>query len=398
MSNGVLPFGNELQSGRISLDEGSEMNRDVLQELECILASPAFRNSSRSQAFLRHVVHFAHAPEELKERVLGAVLFGRAPDYDTGADAIVRVKASEVRRRLTEYAANANPERTVRIELQTGSYVPRIIRKEEFLQPATVALPIGIDSATDPAHANKSNNAWWKTSTMRNTAIVLMSIALLLGMAIRWSSSSTKRFMKPLLLGEKPIICISHPNAYNLDRVVRKRKGDAGEALHLSEYLQQMGRSSRISVSQDITAQDFQSSPVILIGGPRFNNWTNILTQDLRFSFEMVDGKPRIVDRLRPTRFWADSKTADVADDQGYVVVTRLLATKDHNAVLAIAGLHAIDTRAGVKVVVDSHALKQLLMNAPEDWEKRNLQWVIQLSQLRNDTKPKVDLRAATYW
>src|SRR6266566_642631 len=56
-----------------------------------IIESPAFRGSRRSQEFLQFVTDRALDGrfEDLKERTLGIELFGRAPSYDTGEDAIV---------------------------------------------------------------------------------------------------------------------------------------------------------------------------------------------------------------------------------------------------------------------------------------------------------------------
>ena len=67
----------------------------------------------------------AGAPNQLKERTLGVELFGRDPAYDTGVDAIVRVKANEIRRRLAQHNGTAGPGQRVRIELPPGSYVPQ---------------------------------------------------------------------------------------------------------------------------------------------------------------------------------------------------------------------------------------------------------------------------------
>src|SRR5580704_8800548 len=96
-------------------------------ELNCVLESEFFRGSKRSCLFLRHVVAIARSGrvEELKERTLGVELFGREPSYDTGEDAIVRVKANEIRRRLAQYNMTAGPGQKVRIELPPGSYVPQ---------------------------------------------------------------------------------------------------------------------------------------------------------------------------------------------------------------------------------------------------------------------------------
>jgi len=74
----------------------------VAQTLDHILASPAFRNSKQCQKFLRYVVEHsqAGAEEMLKERTIGVEVFGREPDYETGDDPCVRVRATEVRKRL----------------------------------------------------------------------------------------------------------------------------------------------------------------------------------------------------------------------------------------------------------------------------------------------------------
>ena len=45
--------------------------------------------------------------DELNERFLGVELFGRKVNFDTGADSIVRVRASDVRRRLVQYYSSS---------------------------------------------------------------------------------------------------------------------------------------------------------------------------------------------------------------------------------------------------------------------------------------------------
>src|SRR3954469_14485143 len=69
--------------------------------LDRVLASPAFRKSEQCQRFLRYVVE--HHGEPLKERSIGVEVFGRQPDYDTAEDPVVRVRATEVRKRLSQY-------------------------------------------------------------------------------------------------------------------------------------------------------------------------------------------------------------------------------------------------------------------------------------------------------
>jgi hypothetical protein len=54
-------------------------------------------------------------------------VFGRSPSYDTGEDAIVRVTASDVRKRLLQHYDRYGSASEFRINLPLGSYIPEII-------------------------------------------------------------------------------------------------------------------------------------------------------------------------------------------------------------------------------------------------------------------------------
>lgn len=110
---------------------GSEEEYASLRQyLNEVLEGAAFKSSPRSGQFLRYIVEQAIAghSDVLKERLIGVELFGRTPSYDTGDDAIVRVTASEVRRRLLQHYGAYGPESDFRIALPQGSYVPEITR------------------------------------------------------------------------------------------------------------------------------------------------------------------------------------------------------------------------------------------------------------------------------
>jgi hypothetical protein len=131
--------------------------RDHLME---IIVSPAFAGSKRAQDFLQLIVEHAVAGrlDNLRERMIGAEMFGRPVDYDTANDAVVRVKATEVRRKLAQYYQEAEKQPAVRIELPVGSYVPRFQWEflERLLEPPTESAPVAFaeSAATqDTAHA-----------------------------------------------------------------------------------------------------------------------------------------------------------------------------------------------------------------------------------------------------
>jgi hypothetical protein len=106
-------------------EEDLALLQDHLKE---VIEGAAFRGSHRSGQFLKYVVEQAIARhfDSLKERVIGVEFFGRSPSYDTGDDAIVRVTASDVRKRLLQHYGMYGATSRFRISLPLGSYIPEI--------------------------------------------------------------------------------------------------------------------------------------------------------------------------------------------------------------------------------------------------------------------------------
>src|SRR5581483_7896903 len=111
-------------------------------ELERILASPAFRGSRRCCRFLEYSVQHVlqgNAQEDLRERSIGIEVFQRPPDYDTAEDAIVRVTANEVRKRLAQFYQETGTEAEPVITLPPGSYAAAFRWKPPITIPGTPA-------------------------------------------------------------------------------------------------------------------------------------------------------------------------------------------------------------------------------------------------------------------
>src|SRR5580658_4530104 len=100
------------------------------QHLKEVIEGDVFKGSHRSGQFLQYIVDQAIAGhvDSLKERVIGMELFGRSASYDTGDDAIVRVTASDVRKRLLQHYGRYGATSGFRISLPSGSYIPEIMR------------------------------------------------------------------------------------------------------------------------------------------------------------------------------------------------------------------------------------------------------------------------------
>lgn len=161
----------------------------VRDELRKIFASEAFRGGRRAQDFLQLVVEHALAGrlDSLRERMLGAEMFGRPVDYDTANDAVVRVKASEVRRRLAQYYRSLESPPEVRIELSPGSYVPQFLdapsTAPEVLEPPVVSSP-----ARAPEPASIQTPASGPATSRRSLLVgaLLLIIAAAVAAVMMW--------------------------------------------------------------------------------------------------------------------------------------------------------------------------------------------------------------------
>ena len=129
-----------------------------------VLASHAFAGTKRTQDFLQLIVEHALEGdvESLRERMIGAEMFGRPIGYDTGSDSVVRVRASEVRKKLAQYYAETKEKPAIRIDLPSGTYVPRF-----HFEPQGGSAESGIKTEAPPA----------ATATRQEEAVTAASVA-----------------------------------------------------------------------------------------------------------------------------------------------------------------------------------------------------------------------------
>jgi hypothetical protein len=111
------------------LPDSEERIAELRKQVAEIADGQAFKGSDRCGKFLKYIVDevIAGRSEALKERVIGVEVFGRSPSYDTSEDAIVRVTATDVRKRLLRHYGRNGSASRFHIGLPVGSYVPEII-------------------------------------------------------------------------------------------------------------------------------------------------------------------------------------------------------------------------------------------------------------------------------
>lgn len=387
---------------------------EILAHLEEVLASPPFRSSQRSCQFLQHIVAttLEGRGELLKERLIGERIFGRPPDYDTGQDSIVRVKANEVRRRLAQYY-DLHPGAPLRIELSAGSYVAQF---------HSAHAPVEGSGAPAPRPAR---SRMWIGAAVAG----LVSIAAL-GMALP-RPSPFDRFWKPFLRGSGDLlICIPAPETYRIYGADKPALlsalaprppaapprdappkladveivpepgmfvglGDARAMTLLYSFATGRGRPPKILISTTTTFTELRGGPGVLIGGFT-NNWTMGLNKDHRFQFYFEDGQYGIRDTQTGQALCVKQRNWEAGQSEDCALITRLVKAKTGQPLLVAAGLNHFGTFAVGEFLTRPEQLEAALGTAP-DWSLKNLQIVFRVEIVQDNVGPPKVLAVHTW-
>ena len=128
----------------VLVDQPSLEEKRVL--IERVAASEHFSRTARLRDFLLYVgkQSLKEGCPEIHEQEIGAKVFGRSESYDTSQDNIVRVNATELRKRIELYFASEGTHEPLILDIPRGGYKPvfhrRIAESEEQPQSALQAL------------------------------------------------------------------------------------------------------------------------------------------------------------------------------------------------------------------------------------------------------------------
>jgi hypothetical protein len=390
----------------------------VRKHLVEVAEGAAFKGSHRSAQFLRYVVEQAiegHL-DSLKERMIGVELFGRLPDYDTSEDAIVRVTASDVRKRLLQHYGQYGATSGLRITLPLGSYVPVITHEKRLPMNGAPAA-----RAEDPPHLPPAPNAArpepnqvqassetderqrprWRLWLIAAVAI-LSAVGLFAGG--RWLGHYDALTPIPLLSSSPWRVFVNSPHPTHIvfsDPAMIELQEFTGHAISASDYAngqylpdpkalspdlthasnvilrhgvaaavdplimveiaalgQSLAKKLRVDSARNLRMPDLHTDDnFIFLGSPRSDPWTALFGDQLDFRFVFnKDSSQELIHNVRPLggEMTEYLPTALGGETGESYAIVALVQNLDQNGqVLLLAGVDAEGTEAAGRFVTD---------------------------------------------
>ena len=425
---------------------------ELRSHLAEIINGAAFKGSHRSQAFLKHIVeHALHGePADLRERSIGVALFGRPVTYDTADDAIVRVTASDVRKRLLQHYGNTGAESKFRINLPSGSYVPefcfvpaaalRSLGPPVVLEPPAdpVAVPSAAPVALDPVRVGSL-----RLLSPAGVILVVCAVALGWWAVERWVVKSnsgdnlivaafqgTPRSAQVIVADDALVLMqvlldrrftlqeYENLTYLNVPELVQKKEllrfwgslstrqitnvGDLQNANRIAADLEARGWDVNIRQARQMHARSFRTGNFVILGSSLSNPWADLFpVNETNFPFDGLPrpGKPELILNRHPLNgepakfeVHLDPKTGKKIT---FARVYLLENTAHSGRVLVVAGQSMSATEMSGELLLrnDSTAQIRRMLGLPNIGQLPDLEMVLRVSE-QNEIGDSVELVA----
>jgi hypothetical protein len=362
----------------------------TLQHLEAVLASSAFASSKRCQQFLRYVVMetVEGRGHLIKERNIALEVFGRGVSFEPNEDALVRVKAREVRKRLAEYYQSA-PEPGVRIELPLGGYAPRIDSAIE-----ATASPITHEVGSPVARRTLSRRrfAW----TLGGTIAALGAGSMI--PLIRRSRAPIDLLWQPVFATKSPLL-IFIPVLYDPDGqlTVKMGIGPADALRHAADFLTSHHYPYYLRFGTDFTFPQLIEHPSLLLGGFA-SVWAMRIARDLPFTLTWDSAHNKIILDRRTGQIWRPvNQNSKGYADQDHGILCRIFDSESGQIVTIAAGITTFGTAGAAGLLFNPDWFAGFVKQAPRGWEIRNFEAVVRVSIIGMATSPP-QVVATHFW
>jgi hypothetical protein len=398
---------------------------ELLTLLDRVSRSPQLRRASRLRELLHYIgkQSIEEGRTDLHEQEIGTKVFGRPPYYDTSQDNIVRVNATELRKRLENYFATDGAHEEWLLEIPRGGYSPVFSRRVMSVRampqnglPPHISVIHSTPEATAPADVTSPRYLKPATSKRRSLLVMASSIVVLCiacvflfwqNRALRqqthgWQATPALRSFWGAFLGnvgetdviladasfalEEDILKTSIPLSDYLNYGYRHLPQSEGVSLDTKNAVDQVlsrnngsisdfraargilmldpfSSSTHLRFARDYTPDALKRDNVILIGSRKSNPWVDFFQDRLEFTIGYnSDLHQTGIQNLHPQSGEPQfyQEPQDPATNVGYGVIAFLPNVGQTGNALIIEGTDSQATEAASEFVTNEESMASL--------------------------------------
>ncbi len=391
--------------------------------LERVVSSPQLRRAARLREFLLFVGQrsLKDGLDQIHEQEIGSKVFGRPADYDTSLDNIVRVNASELRKRIEDYFESDGASEPLVMEVPRGSYKP--VFRQRVIDPAiqypilpivdpeppavpsaapglpgSPALPVAkierwllplagilivvlaagcfvLWTQNRTLRQSTNDNIWQSTPAVGslwsgilgarpNTDIILADTSFALIEDITRRKIPLSDYLSRNYINKIQSKDLSPDRRLDLDMIMRRNNGSLGDfrAAQRILALDRPGKNFHVYSARDYSPALIRQDNIILIGARKSNPWVDLFAGGMNFSaeYDIERSVDYIGNRAPAAGEQAAYAPPPAPSTGGYCVVAYLPNSQQTGKVLIIAGTDSAATEGGGDFVTSEDQLSRL--------------------------------------
>jgi len=388
----------------VSQDADIETRWAILQR---VVASPRLRRASRMREFLLFVGQrcIRDDCDQLPEHEIGCEVFGRPAGYDTSTDNIVRVNATDLRKRIDEYFANEGADEALVMSIPRGSYKPTFSLRP--VEPESVPTPsqevplvpnslepaqrsyrgllvsaslivfllvigcsflwvqnINLRRSLHPWQSGPSLSHFWSAflSSGSNTDVILADTSFALIEDITKKPVSLSAYLSREYMSQLQSSSLSQDRQDDLHLIVERSTGSLGD-FRVAQRLAALDPASktfRLFYARDYRPELAKQDNIILIGSRKSNPWVDLFSGKLNFKVEYdPDRFVSLIRNQKPIAGEQDTYVAPRAPNtvSGYSVVAYLPNSDHIGKVVIFAGTSSEATEGAGEFLTSEESL-----------------------------------------